>query len=220
MKRTALAAAVAVLLAGTAHAAVTEFVIYKQPDFKGASQTVKGEVNNLEGGFAREGSSLIVRGGHWEVCNQDHFQGECRVIPPGEYPRLGPGLDERIVSVRFVGIDPKVARSEDRREARETRDARDAREARREPRRDARRAQGVVDLYGRPDFGCRSLRVNDNMPSLGEFDGRASSMIVHEGTWQLCTEPRFEGRCSVFTPGEYSRLAGLDDRVSSLRQVR
>ncbi len=211
MKRTALAAAVAVLLAGTAQAAVTEFIIYKQPDFRGASHTVKGEVANLEGGFARAASSLVVRGGYWEVCSGDHFKGDCRVLEPGEYPRLDPGLNERIVSVRFLGTDAKVARRADR----------EARRGAREERREARQ-YGAVDLYGRPDFRGRSVRVEDNVRDLSDrrFDGRASSAVIHEGTWQLCTEPRFEGRCEVLRPGEYPRLASLDDRVSSLRQLR
>jgi hypothetical protein len=224
MMRTVLAAAVTVLLAGAAHAATTEFIIFKQPNFQGASQKVKGQVDNLEGGFARQGSSLIVRGGYWEVCNRDHFKGDCFVLGPGEYPRLSPALNDRIVAVRFLGADSKHARREareERREAKEERreDRREAREERREARREARQ-QGAIDLYGRPDFRGRAVRVEDNMPTLREFDGRASSVVVHDGRWQLCSEPGFEGRCEVFEPGRYPRLASLNDRVSSLRQVR
>ena len=136
MKRTALvAAAVTLALAASAQAAVTEFIIYKQPGFRGASHTVKGVVNNLEGGFAREASSLVVRGGYWEVCNETHFKGDCHVLPAGEYSRLPPSLNERIVSVRFLGTDEQVARRAEREKrliAREER--REAREARREAR--------------------------------------------------------------------------------------
>src|SRR5690349_17183994 len=103
MKRTILSAALAVLFAGTAHAATTEFIIYKDANFQGASQTVKGEVNVLEGGFASTASSLKVLGGYWYVCNQDHFAGDCRVLEAGDYPRLPAGLDNRIVSVKFLG---------------------------------------------------------------------------------------------------------------------
>lgn len=216
MKRTAIAAAVAVLLAGTAHAATTEFIIYKGNNFQGASQVIKGEVANLEGGFAGEGSSLVVRGGNWEVCTDDHFRGRCAVIAPGEYPRLG-FLNERIVSVRYVG-NQKVAQF-DPRDAREER--REARREAREERREARR-YGAVDLYGRPGFRGRSVRIDDNVRNLAEerFDGRASSAVVHDGTWQFCSEPRFEGQCAVLRPGRYPQLAMLDDRVSSMRQLR
>lgn len=214
--RHALAAAVALLFAGAAQAATTEFVIYKQANFKGPSQTVKGEVNVLEGGFAREAASLIVKGGYWEACTGDRFKGDCRAFAPGEYPSLDPMFHQRITSVRFLGNDPKIARYEARQERREDREERrEWREARRE-------ARGSVDLYGGQDFRGRSVRVEGNERDLANlsFDGRASSVVVHEGVWELCSEPGFQGRCQVFRPGEYRYLAQLDDRVSSLRQVR
>ena len=240
MKRTVLAAAVAALVAGTAQAATTELVIYKLQNFKGDAHVVKGVVNNLEGGFAKDASSLVVKGGFWEVCNEHHFQGDCRVLAPGEYPRLDYVLDDRIVSVRFLGTDrkhaarvvpmqlvePKEERREARNEVREER--REARADFREDRRDARqeyrerRSSAAVDLYGQPDFRGRSVRIDNTMADLAEtrFDGRASSLIVHDGLWQVCTEPGFRGRCETLRPGEYRELAGLDDRISSIRQLR
>ena len=229
MMRTALAAAVTVLLAGTAQAATTEFIIFKQNNFRGPSQTIKGQVDNLEGGFAREGSSLIVRGGYWEVCNRDHFKGDCYVLGPGEYPSLSPALDDRIVAVRFLGADKKHAArvaKEERREAREERrdDRREARQERREDRREARRdgriAPGAVELYSLTDFKGPAVRVQDNVPTLSGFDGQPSSVFVHSGTWELCSRAGYEGRCETFEPGRYARLERLNDRVSSLRQVR
>ena len=221
MNRNQIAAGLALLFAAaTAQAATTGFTIYKQNNFRGPSHTVKGEVNVLEGGFAREGASLRVQGGYWEACTGDRFKGDCRVFAPGDYPSLEPAWHQRITSVRFLGTDPKHARKEarenerdERREARE--DRRDAREARRE-------ARGTVDLYGGQDFRGRSVRVEDNERDLGRqgFDGRASSLVVHDGVWEICSEPGFAGNCRVFRPGEYRYLAGLDDRVSSLRQVR
>ena len=224
MKRTALIAAVAAVLVGTAQAAVTELIIYKQPNFKGPSQTIKGEVNVLEGGFANEASSLIVRGGYWEVCTENHFKGDCRVLAPGEYPRLDASLNRTIVSTRFLGNDQRLAKraeKEDRREAREER--REAREERREERWQERHAAGSIDLYGRPGFRGRSIRVDDNIGDLGrhtDFDGRASSVVVNGGVWQLCSEPRFEGICRTYGPGHYEHLAELNDRVSSMRRIR
>lgn len=221
MKRKALVAAAALLLAGAAQAATTELVIYKQPGFRGESHVVKGEVANLEGGFARAGASLMVRGGYWEVCTDDHFRGECRVLAPGDYPSLGGALDRRIVSVRFAGTDARVASGKVLVQPGDVQ-----REARYEPREAPRHgrwrlAEGSVDLYGQPDFRGRSVRIEGSEHDLAErrFDGRASSMVVHEGRWQLCTEPGFEGNCRTFGPGEYAYLGRLDDRVASLRPV-
>ena len=220
MKRQALVAALALLAAGAAQAAETEFIIYKQPDFKGPSQVVKGEVNILENGFAREAESLVVRGGYWEACTEDRFKGMCRVYDPGDYPRLG-DLTRKIVSVRFLGTDRQAARREADRVASNA--AYDRPREERDYRRDrGNYRHGSVELFGRESFNGRSIRVEENVPDLStrRFDGRASSLIVHQGTWELCSREDFEGRCRTFGPGEYPRLAGLDDRVTSLRQIR
>jgi hypothetical protein len=217
MKRPILAAALAAFFAGAAQAAVTEFILYQQPDFKGPSQVVKGEVNILENGFANTAQSLVVRGGYWEACTGDRFKGTCRVYDPGEYRQLG-DLSRKIVSVRFLGTDYEVAKRE---AARVTPKAPVATQPVPPVAGNGNR-RGALELYGREGFGGRSIRVEENVPDLYDrrFDGRASSLRVEEGTWQLCTEPRFEGRCRTFGPGEYPHLAGLDNQVSSIRQVR
>ena len=143
MKRTAIAAAVAALLVGTAvQAADTEIRIYRQPEFRGQSYLINGEVANIENGLASQGSSMVVKGGFWEVCTEHHFQGNCYVVGPGEYPHLR-NLNNRIVSARFLGNDDRYATRMDKswREARrelrqEWREAR--RDALREERREAR----------------------------------------------------------------------------------
>jgi hypothetical protein len=213
MKRTALLAVL--MLAGVAHAATTEFILFKEPNFRGESDTIKGEVAQLTGGFARNGSSMVVRGGFWEVCTDDHFRGECHVVAPGEYGRLGE-LSNRIVSVRFLSRDAPP-RARDLWAYREGWD----RDERRE-RRLARRDYGSVELFGQRDFGGRSIRVEENVANFqgSRWDGRASSVVVNEGVWQLCSEPRFEGMCATLGPGRYDHLAQLNNRVSSLRQVR
>ena len=232
MKRTAIAAAVAALLLGSAaQAGDTEIIIYKQPNFRGQSYLINGEVANIENGLASEGSSMVVKGGYWEVCTEHHFQGECFVIAPGQYAGLR-GLNNRIVSARFLGndqrhasraltyTDQRFAKREAREEYREARreDQREWREANRGERR--WRDAGAVELYGRPDFRGRSVRVEESLAYLGEFDGRTSSMVVHDGVWEACTEPDFRGQCVTLRPGQYAQLAQLDDRVSSIRRVR
>ena len=81
---------------------------------------------------------------------------------------------------------------------------------------------GSVELFGQRDFGGRSIRVEEDVANFqgSRWDGRASSVVVNEGVWQMCTEPRFEGVCATLGPGRYDRLAQLNNRISSLRQVR
>ena len=132
MKRTLLAAAL-MIAAGATQAATTELVLYKADNFRGPAQTIKGEVNNLEGGFGHEASSMIARGGAWQVCTGDHFSGRCKVVREGQYPTLG-WLNDRIVSVKFLGQGQDFARYDNweaKREARNDRpDWRDGQESR------------------------------------------------------------------------------------------
>jgi hypothetical protein len=51
------------------------------------------------------------------------------------------------------------------------------------------------------------------------FNDRASSVVVRSGTWALCVDARFSGRCVVLRPGRYVSLSAicLNDRISSVR---
>ena len=100
-KRVAIAA---IFAAGTclgAHAA--GITIYKQPQFRGGDVTVAKAARDLAPlGISDQASSLVVRGGRWEVCTQPNFNGDCRTLEPGEYATLDAGLNHRIESVRQV----------------------------------------------------------------------------------------------------------------------
>jgi hypothetical protein len=169
MKRTLLAttlAALGVLAIGTAEARETELIIYKAPNFHGPSDTIKGEVNNLENGFGREVSSMVVRGGAWQVCTGDHFGGRCRVVNEGEYPTLG-WLNDKIVSVKFLGDNPDRARYDnwDKRQAQN-----DRRDNRDRDNRDRPSYQGnqYGNQYGDKDY--RNDRPNDRSNDRREDD--------------------------------------------------
>jgi uncharacterized protein YcfJ len=53
------------------------------------------------------------------------------------------------------------------------------------------------------------------------FNDRAQSAVVQGGSWQVCEDARFEGRCVVLQPGEYPSLSdmGLGHEISSVRAV-
>ena len=53
------------------------------------------------------------------------------------------------------------------------------------------------------------------------FNDRASSAVVRDGSWEVCEDARFEGRCMVLRPGDYPNLAsmGLGNSISSVRPV-
>ena len=53
------------------------------------------------------------------------------------------------------------------------------------------------------------------------FNDRAQSLVVSGGTWQVCEDSRFRGRCVVLQPGNYDSLRsmGMSERISSVRPV-
>lgn len=80
-----------------------------------------------------------------------------------------------------------------------------------------------VTFYEHEGFHGRAFTSNgpiDNLDRSG-FNDRASSVIVEHGTWQVCEDSDFRGRCIVLRPGQYPSLAAMDmnNRISSLRRV-
>ena len=84
-------------------------------------------------------------------------------------------------------------------------------------------ASAQVTLYSQERFYGRSFAANQPIHNLDRsgFNDRASSAIVERGTWEVCEDSEFRGRCIVLRPGQYPTLAamGLNNRVSSLRRV-
>jgi len=84
-------------------------------------------------------------------------------------------------------------------------------------------AASQVTFYEREDFRGRSFAVDKQVNNLRRagFDDQASSLVVQRGTWEVCEDVRFEGRCAELRPGRYDSLrsAGLDGRISSIRPV-
>jgi hypothetical protein len=80
---------------------------------------------------------------------------------------------------------------------------------------------GEITLYSHPTFGGREVTLREATPNLSEagFNDRASSMVIRSGRWELCVDAEFRGECSVYERGEYKSLAGLNNRITSAREV-
>jgi hypothetical protein len=94
----------AVLVAGllTATSALAQVTFYEHDDFRGRAVTVDRAVDNFQRlRFNDLASSMVVRGGYWEICEDAGYQGRCMVLRPGRYPSLGQmDFNDRISSVR------------------------------------------------------------------------------------------------------------------------
>ena len=200
-KRTLLAAA---LLATSAIAAqAAELILFESPGFSGRQLTLRGHMPDINSyGFNDRASSVTVRSGVWEVCTDAEFRGFCATLQPGEYRMLDPRFNDRIASAREVTAtaDIAVTRTEP---------------LRHDPR-------GSIELFGQSGFLGRSVTIEHSVPNFDQvgFNDRATSLIVREGTWQLCSDGGFSGTCRVFEPGRYADIGpGLAREISSARLV-
>jgi hypothetical protein len=183
-------------LAATAAAAGAQITFYDAPRFAGQPFTANQAVPNFaDVGYNDRAASAIIRGGTWQLCTDAYFRGRCESLPPGEYGDLS-----------IVGIVYAVS---------------SARELTGWPGGGAG-GGGRVVLYDSTGFYGRTFDVNGAVVNLdgSGFNDRAQSMIVHEGTWELCVDANFGGHCQAFAPGRYSDLGPLTGQLSSMRPAR
>ena len=187
-----------VLVAAAAQAA--EVTLYLQPNFNGRQLTLRGYTPNLADiGFQDQVASIVVNSGRWELCTQPDFKGDCATVGPGEYPVLDPRLNHRVESAREVGSNREQVGSYNA------------------------YGRGSLELFGQPGMRGRSMKLDRDAPTLegSGFNDRASSLVVTEGTWQLCSDAGYSGTCRTYSPGQYPDLGyGMAKEVSSARLVR
>jgi uncharacterized protein YcfJ len=84
-------------------------------------------------------------------------------------------------------------------------------------------AGAQVTFYSKEGFRGDAIQVDRPMRDLDRqrFDDRASSAVVDRGRWEVCENPRFEGRCVVLRRGSYDslRALGMQDAISSVRPI-
>jgi hypothetical protein len=172
-----------------------EIAIFKQPNFSGETVALRGGAMDLAAlGFHDQISSIVVKSGRWQLCTQPRFRGDCVVLEPGAYPALEARINHRIESLREM---PVMARTSD------------------EP------LPAPVELFPGVGFRGKPVALHGDMHVLNESGQgqHMSSMVVREGTWQLCSEAGFEGICRVYEPGRYPDLARIANQIGSVRRI-
>jgi hypothetical protein len=211
MKR--LLAAAAVLATFAQAAAAGEITLFTDSDFRGARMTVERDAYNLaDMGFNDRASSMVVRSGVWQVCENKDFGGYCAEFGPGEYREL-PRFNDRVSSVREIS---RGGRGNDRDDRRGGPGWHGDRHDDRGPRGDA------VQLFSGQRFEGPAVSLSRDVRELNDvgFNDRAGSMVILEGRWEFCEHGDFRGQCVVFGPGRYPVLQGMNNRISSMRRVR
>ena len=81
---------------------------------------------------------------------------------------------------------------------------------------------GDATFFSHRDFTGQAMTVRGPAPKLEQigFNDTASSLVIRQGVWEVCTEAFFRGRCKELQPGEYSSLGvSPSDRIASAREI-
>lgn len=88
----------------------------------------------------------------------------------------------------------------------------------------ASQAMAQVVLYEGEGFRGRSVVINKEMRNVERraLGDTAASAVVERGRWEVCEQPRFQGRCAVLRRGNYPDLrgTGLQWDIASIRPAR
>jgi hypothetical protein len=200
-----MSGALAALLAFDAHAA--DLTLYADGDYQGRALSVVIDERQLGVlNFDKRASSVVIENGTWVLCSGEDYSGHCVSLEPGRYASLQAlGLEDAVSSVRRrdpadVGIYSEAGAT--------------AQAARLE-------AASVV-LFAADQYGGAAHGVDASQPDLRSTMKReASSAVIADGHWDLCSEADFNGTCVTLGPGRYPSLKsiGLERGASSLRRA-
>lgn len=182
--------------------------LYEHGNYGGRAVSLNGAVSSLESiGMNDTVSSLIVRGGTWELCVHANYQPPCRQFGPGDHGSVGEQFNDQFSSarpVKSVAGNPGAPSYPSAPPAQST-------------------ANADVVIFAGQNFtgGSRTLSGRmDSFDTIG-FNDVVSSIIVNRGTWQFCTDANFRGNCQTLGPGRYPSLSGnLTNQISSARPER
>jgi hypothetical protein len=79
-----------------------------------------------------------------------------------------------------------------------------------------------VIVYDLINFGGERLDTTYDQPSIGDLNGKISSIMVMSGTWRFYEYPNYGGRYWDLGPGGYSSVVSVgipDNLISSFRQI-
>jgi Beta/Gamma crystallin len=188
MKQLKLTAAFAfACLTGSAWAG--EVTLFETQNRSDAPASVRSDVVDMASyGAPAVFRSINVLAGTWELCSERDFRGRCRIYTAGQNGPMNEGQGERVLSIREIRY----------------RNA-DTIPANAPPR---------IELF--PEIDFRGAGVNFFRASDSQRWG-VRSLIVHAGTWELCSDFGARGRCQVFQPGEYR---AVDGQLMGARSVR
>lgn len=221
------AAAVGIVAATHAFAASAQIVLYENDNFNGRSYRASYSVPNLnDGGFNDKASSVTVRGGRWQLCDDAYFRGSCVTLGPGEYSSLrAMGMNDKVSSVRELGWTPDGGGGWSGSNSYNSDSGYNNRYTN-----NGNNYQGGnwgsgsrAVLFAGYNLSGEAFVVNSggvsNLDRAG-FNDKARSLRVESGYWLFCTDANFQGDCHTYGPGDYPNLpGGQNHSISSGRRI-
>jgi hypothetical protein len=81
----------------------------------------------------------------------------------------------------------------------------------------------AVQVYTQPGFRGGTMGFSADGTTLDRpLSEGVNSLVVREGTWELCMSGKFEPSCRTFGPGNYDRLSPRNEgslQMTSLRRI-
>ena len=214
-----LTAPIGLLAAVLAGASSAQIMLYEHDNFNGRTYRASNSVSNLgETGFNDRASSVQVRSGRWQLCDDAYFRGSCVTLGPGEYPSLrAMGMNDRVSSVRELGWTPDGGGGWSGNNNSNW------------------GGGGNWSSGGNWGSGSRAVLFSGfnltgealvvdpsgirNLDRRG-FNDKARSLRVESGYWIFCSDSNFEGNCHTYGPGDYPSLpSGQNHAISSGRRI-
>ena len=78
----------------------SSITVYADSNYRGYSQTFRGEIANLGNSGLNDQISSMEVNGPWEVCTDANFRGQCTVISSNQRNLGSTGYNDRISSMR------------------------------------------------------------------------------------------------------------------------
>ena len=215
--RTALAAACL-----AANVAGAQIVLYENDNYDGRTFRASDSVSNLnDTGFNDRASSVVVRGGRWQICDNAYFGGRCETLGPGEYPSLrSMGMNDKVSSVRSLGWTPDGGGGWNSGNNSNNNSNNNWNNSNNNWNSGGNWGSGNrAVLYSSYDLQGQTFVVNPSgVSNLGDtyFNDKARSLRVESGYWIFCSDANFQGNCHTYGPGDYPNLpSGQSHSISS-----
>ncbi len=173
-------------------------IILFSGNFNGPQVALRESTPDLrQRSFDDAATTVEVRNGSWDLCQDLDFTGGCVRLGPGRH-MLPPAFRSRVTSARpatdVLPVAPVPAPIA---------------------------AAAAVVLYEHANFGGRQAALQGPEPRLDTagFNDKATSVVISRGRWQFCEHIDFEGQCLVLGPGRHALSGAFQDSISSLRPV-